>query len=263
MPGKMPGETEPRVTPARAEPVVSGPGDPERLEHPEPWRAGFQSPAREDEWVRSLAPSREGQTAPQLPVLDARGQQADLPGVSQPARPYQSPQSPVTVSYLLKQLELVRDDTEQFNSTLRRIQDAGQSDDPNDRAKSWEVISSKYWYDNIARHRNFHIVELAGIFGIIVIPELAEPAAADAADAIVQWACAAPPPMIGGLLAAAKMASPEMWQAVMRLLEPVLAARWTADYLPPELWDADRVMRSAELARGEGKRGVRNPFRRR
>ena len=257
----MPGETEPGVTPARAEPVVSGSSDPESHEYREPWRAGFQSTARADEWVRSLAPSREGQTAPQLPVPDARGQQAGLQGVSRPAGPYQPPQPPVTVSYLLKQLELVRDDTEQFNAILRSIQHAGQSDDPNDRAKSWEVISNKYWYDNIARHRNFHVAELAGIFGIVVIPELAGPGAA---DAVIQWACTAPPPMIGGLLAAASMTSPEMWQAVMRLLEPVLAARWAADRLPRDLWDDDRVVRAAaELARGEGKRGVVNRLRRR
>jgi hypothetical protein len=253
----MPGETGPGVTAARAEPLTTGSGDPEHHEYREPWRAGFQSSVREDEWVRSLAPSREGQTAPQLPVPDARGQQAGRQGFSPPARP----QSPVTVSYLLKQLELVRDDTEQFNAILRSIQDAGQSDDPNDRAKSWEVISNKYWYDNIARHRNFHVAELAGIFGIVVIPELAGPAAA---DAVIRWACTAPPPMIGGLLAAATMASPETWQTVMRLLEPVLAARWAADCLPAGLWDADRVMRSAaELARGEGKRGVVNRLRRR
>lgn len=250
------------LAPTRAETVISGSGDSVYHEHQESRRGGFQSAARADEWVKSLAPSREGQTAPQLPISGHSGQQAGAQGMAHPAERYQSPRQSVTVSHLLKQLELVGDDAGQFDSIMRGIFQAGrQSDDPNDRVKSWEVISNIDWYNNICKHRGFYLVELTEIFGIVVIPELVGPAAA---EAIARWAYAAPPPMIGGLLAAARKASPEMWQDVIRILEPVLAARWVADWSIQDQWDAGRVMRSiGELGRGEYTRGIFGRFRRR
>jgi len=176
-----------------------------------------------------------------------------------PAEWHQSSRQSVSVSYLLKQLELVGDDAGQFDSILRRIFQVGsQSDDPNDRAKSWEVISNNDWYNNLCEHHIFYLGDLAEIFGIVVIPELVGP---NAAEAIARWAYYAPPPMIGGLLAAARKAGPGTWQAVMRILEPVLAARWTADNLIQDQWDTSRVIRStAELGRGDNMRGILGRF---
>jgi hypothetical protein len=231
----------------------------ELQEHHEPRRDGLQSSIKPD--VSSLASSKAGLTAPQLPVTVRDRQQSGVEDTAQRDRWSESPPQFVSVSHLLKQLELVGNDTGQFDSILRRIFQAGrQSVDPNDRIKSWEVISHHDWYDNISKVQEFYLEELAGIFGIVVIPELAGP---DAPEAIARWACNAHPSTISGLLAAARQASPDAWQAVMRILEPVLAARWAADNLLADQWDADRALWSAaELGRGDNRRGFLNLRRR-
>jgi hypothetical protein len=252
-------EVELDLSPANAETVISRSGDAAHQEHHETRRGGVQDPVGSD--VSSLASSRVGQQAPQLPVPVRDRRQ---PGV-QDAAPqdgwFQSPPQVMSVSYLLKQMELVGNDAQQFGSILQRIFQAGaQSVDPNDRIKSWEVVSHSDWYDNISQFQEFYLEDLATIFGIVVIPELAGP---DAPEAIARWARNAQPPMVSGLLAAARQASHDTWQAVMRILEPVLAARWAADNLLPDQWDADRALWSAaELGRGDNKRGFLNLRRR-
>ncbi len=237
--------------PASAGSLAGGAEDAVYQEHQEPRPGGFQSPTAANEWAKSLAPSRAGQTPPPLPVQVRGGPQ---PGSQDPARQggwFESP-SP-SVSYLLKQLELVGNDAEQCDSILRRIPQIGrQPDDPNDRVKSWEVISDHNWYDNISKNYTFHPDTLATILGLVVIPDLDEP---DAAETIARWAVKAQPAMIGGLLAAAQQAGADNWQSVMRILEPVLAARWADQHLTAGQWDAHRARgTAAELGRGDGKR---------
>jgi hypothetical protein len=69
--------------------------------------------------------------------------------------------------------------------------------------------------------------------------------------------------MIGGLLAAARKTSPETWHAVIRILEPGLAARWAAESLIQDQWDDSWVTWStAELGRGDNRRGLLGRLRR-
>jgi hypothetical protein len=214
--------------------VADEPSPPETAEPAVPWQTSFEP----------------------IPV-----QQGEARSMTDQVARNQSPEQFVPVSDLLKLLELVRDDSGQFDSTLRRISQAGgQSDDPHDRARSWEVISHNDWYENICKNRTFDMERLAEIFGIVVIPELAGP---DASGVIARWAYGAPPRMIGGLLAAARKRSPETWHAVIRILEPGLAARWAAESLIQGMWDDSRVRRSAaELGRGDNRRGLLGRLRR-
>jgi len=257
-------EVELDPSPAHAETVISRSGDSAYQERHEPRRGGVPSPARRD--VSPLAPSKAGQQAPQLPVPVRDRQQA---GVQDPATQspwFGSSRQFESVSKLLEQLELVGNDREQFESILQRIfQTGSQPVDPNDRVKSWKVISHYDWYDNVSKFRKFYPDELAGIFGMVVIPELVEPYAPDVPYApveIARWARNAQPPMISGLLAAAKP-SPDTWQVVLRILEPVLAARWAAENSVADQWDADRALQlAAELGRGDNRRGLFNLRRR-
>jgi hypothetical protein len=149
-------------------------------------------------------------------------------------------------------------DRAQCEECLRAI-DERDFTDPDDRQDSWRIISSADWCEGVCKNA-FHPSELAGIFRVVVIPELAVPGAA---EAFGRWALKAPPPMIGALLAAASEAGDETWQSVVGLLEPFLALRLVSDSFIKDYWDTDRAYRfAAEFGRGEGK-GFRNPFRRR
>jgi hypothetical protein len=255
-PGPVPGPA-----PEFSETAVSGSGEPV---YPDYQRRGQAAahPARPDERARSLVPPKEGQQAPPLPVADRSGRDAGAPGVAHPPPRHQLSSEIATVSYLLRQLELVSADAAEFDAILRSISRADRREgDPDDRLKSWEVISNNDWFNNISKHREFYVKELAEVFAIVVIPELA--VQADPPAAIVRWADEAPSRMIGGLLAAAKQDSPEMWQVVIRLLEPVLASRWTVDNSIQAHWDASRAWWAlADLGRSDAKQGIRNRFRR-
>jgi hypothetical protein len=99
---------------------------------------------------------------------------------------------------------------------------------------------------------------IAEIFAVVVIPDLTGPDAPTAIAGIARWAHTAPPPMVDGLLDAARTADAETWQFVMQILEPAFAARWAADNLSPGQWDAARVARgTADKGRGDSKRGFR------
>ena len=237
---------------ARGETVISGHDG-----YPEHGRGRAQPSDRVDEQARSLAQSREGQVAPALDVPDRSGQQVDARNMA-----HQAPPQSVTMSYLLKQLELAGSDSERFISVLHGIFRIGRQSDEQliDRAKSWDVISNNDWLKNINKHREFRMEDLAGIFYFVVIPVLAR---ADSVELIIKWAYNAPPPMIGGLLIAAKHAGPEMWQETMQILEPVLAFRWTTESSIYDLWDDSRALRPVtELGSGDNKRGVLGRFRR-
>lgn len=198
-------------------------------------------------------------TPPALPVPDRSGQQADAGSIAQQTARHRSSAEVVAVSDLLRDLELVRDDTDKFESTLKRIAQArAQSITPNDRANSWEKIRHNEWYTHISERQVFHSSEIAGIFGMVVIPDLVGPDAPAVIAGIAQWAYTAPPPMIDGLLAAARKAGNDTWQDVMRILDSALAARWAAENLNQQQWDAGRVTWSAnEMGRGDARKGLR------
>lgn len=250
-----PREAVPRLEPIREEGPRGPSGDQVYDDEQDSWHGGYQSAAK-DQKMRSLATSKEGMTAPPLGV-SGRGEQQ--PNMAHQSERYPQPPAHATVSQLLRQLELIGNDTEQFNSILRRIFEVGiHPDDHRDRTKSWEIISDINWYNNISRNYEFHLAELASIFAIVVIPGFTDRVAA---EGIATWAWSAPPPMIGGLLVAARKHSPDAWNDIMHILEPVLAARWADMYALYDLWDPRRVMQgAAEFGSGDNRRGVLGRF---
>jgi hypothetical protein len=161
----------------------------------------------------------------------------------------------------LYRIDPITNNADQFNSILRRIFDVGiHPDNHRERAKSWDVISDINWYNHITEHWGIHLDDLAHIFRIVVIPDFTGPVAA---EVIARWACEAPPPMIGGLLAAARNADLDMWHVMMHILEPVLAARWATDNSIYEHWDPERISRGvADYGGGDNRRrGIRGLLR--
>jgi hypothetical protein len=149
---------------------------------------------------------------------------------------------PNTLAQLLVHLEYSRGDMQQFGRTMARIALVGnQSNDPADREKSWNIITEKHWFSNINQDRAFNVDELAQIFRVVIIPELS---VGNTPTAIATWALTAPPLMISGLLAAAKKSSMEDWQAVMGILEPVIAVRWASEHSIEDQWDSRRAIRA-------------------
>ena len=155
---------------------------------------------------------------------------------------------------------MLGEDQEQFESLLNAAHEADALT-PEERAKSWAVISGDGWHDTISRNNSFRSADLARIFSIVVIPDIAEQSAA---GAIAKWAAQAPAPMIEGLLVAAQQASRETWQLAMNILEPALAVRWASERYLPDLLDRDAVARyGTERSISGAAAGFRNPFRRR
>lgn len=149
----------------------------------------------------------------------------------------------MSLSSQLKQLEWLGENQTQFNSILNgmyRTYRAG-SIAPEELVRSWQVISSNDWYDNICRSNDFRSRDLEIIFITVVIPGLADQFSA---AEIAQWALQAPRPMVQGLLAAARSSGAETWHTVMGFLEPALAYRWTAENFMQDCWDSSRVIRS-------------------
>jgi hypothetical protein len=270
------GETAPEqqqstlgFAPIRPPMIDSGPHESAGHEQPRPSRAASRPAATMDQSTTSRVPPRVPQTQSTRPSSEPTGQQTAVGGPARPVRRHQSTAQPDTVSKLLERLELTRNDAAEFELTLQRISEVGRkTNDPSDRDRSWAIIADKHWYSKIDKDRAFNLDELTSIFGVVVIAELAvgrdtAGAIGRASKGIATWAADAPPLMIGGLLAAARKASPEVWQAVMGILEPVIAVRWAADNSIQEQWDARRANRSAaEPGHDDSKRG-RNLFRKR
>jgi hypothetical protein len=161
---------------------------------------------------------------------------------------------PAAVSDLLRRLE-VTVDIQVFQEVLREIDLARGVAEQADRARSRKIVSNIHWYDNICQRftHELDIGELAGIFQVIVIPDLAEQ---EVAEVIARWAMDAPPTVIGGLLVAARQSGNVAWQAMMRILQPILAYRWTVESDLRSLWDPSL----APGTKGEipkGRRGLR------
>jgi hypothetical protein len=198
-----------------------------------------------------LAPAREGEQAPALQLSRRDGTPADTRpssgGLRNPSRGSQEP-----VSSLLKQLELLGEDQRLFESLLDQICRVNDMT-PEERGRSWDVISSNGWYENICRNNSFRSTDLSNVFDVVVIPALAEQ---PSVEVLATWALKAPVPMVEGLLAAARMAGAEMNNTVMEILEPVLAYRWTVDNFMKDYWDSRRIVRSyAGPGRDDGTRG--------
>jgi hypothetical protein len=228
------------------------PGGPGHFPHPPaaPRQDWYQSP--ED----ALGSSRAGQEAPPLSLPSHGGQ--PVPGghpmaTSPPAGGGRGRATGIqgSASSLLRQLELLGEDQELFESILDRVCQAGGLP-PEERGRCWGVISSPDWYEHTSQVNSFRSGDLARILGLIVIPELAEPPV----EAIARWALEAPVPMVEGLLAAARTAGPEIWEIVMDILEPALAYRWTIASYMRDYWDGDRAVHPhVSLGRDEGKGG--------
>jgi hypothetical protein len=263
--GQQPDEPAVVVLPDQHDPTVTVPAlsrDPQ-----EPTVPSYQmhlAPAVNQE----LQDPRRG-TPPPLSLPDRRGQHANGGDAAQQSAPRQgTPQqterqplapAPVLMSDLLRDLELVRDDDERFAATLQSVIGVSRHPvTPNDRANSWDKIRHRDWYNNITGRQELSPSVIAEIFAVVVIPDLAGPDAPTAIAGIARWAHTAPPPMVDGLLSAARTVGVETWQNVMHILEPAFAARWAADNLSPGRWDAGRITGvAAEKGRGDSKRGFR------
>lgn len=163
-----------------------------------------------------------------------------------------------TVSSLLKQLELVGSDPGRFRACLEAIFSLRDVDDPGDRVKSWELISGKSWFRNVSKCELFQQRELAGIFSIVLIPELRRGGVRE--EAIAHWASEVPDEMIAGLLAAVREAEDQR-PVVHAILEPVLAARWAREKLMEDLWDKTWPEAAARADRGNDRGRLRDIVR--
>lgn len=187
-----------------------------------------------------LASLRDSKDAPPFRPAARGGPPASTRYTPEDVSPRGGGQEPV--SSLLKQLEWPEVDQAEFESILDGIRRSGVLTREECR-RSWSVISGNDWYENVTRENSFRSGDLAAIFSLVVIPDLdlAQPGA----EVIARWAVEVPNPMIEGLLTAAKMGGGETWETAMRILEPALAYRWTAEHwMPPGLWDQSRAVRS-------------------
>jgi hypothetical protein len=228
---------------------------------PEPTRPDLQvlqPPAWMNNRAMRLAATREGR-APQLPVTDRNVPQQgpyDEPaapsGAGQPTDPVapnsgQHNRGRLTVSHLLTELEMAGQDRERAESCLRAIRQLRGLDDPDERRASWRIISDVDWCERV--YDSFQPADLAAIFKLVAIPDIAEEGWA---EPIGQWSLRAPMPMIGGLLIAASEVSDDRkvnedtWRSVMRLLEPFLALRLVTASGITSQWDADLAWQAAK-----------------
>ena len=238
--------------------------------------SGQQVPAsyRPRSWTMDeVAPPRYGGDAPDLPFSDrADGQPHEQAEQSYPPRSYAQQQPPypqgqpyaqpvqpsyqhLTVSSLLRQLELAGSDPGRFRSCLEAIFRLRDVDDPADQLKSWELISGRHWFSNVSRCEVFQLRDLAMIFSIVLIPELRRGGVRE--EAIANWALDVPSGMISGLLAAVKEADDQL-PLVHAILEPVLAARWARDNSMEDLWDKNWPDTAAEADRRDDKSRFRD-----
>jgi hypothetical protein len=220
-----------------------------------------------------VAPPRDGRDAPDLSFGDRAGgqpheqaqqsyppqsyvqqQQPPYPQGQPYAQPVQPSYQHLTVSSLLRQLELAGSDPGRFRSCLEAIFRLRDVDDPADQMKSWELISGRHWFRNVSRCEVFRLPDLAMIFSIVLIPELRRGGVRE--EAIANWALDVPSEMIWGLLAAVTEADDQR-PLVHAILEPVLAARWARDNSMEDLWDKNWPETAAEADRRDDKSRLR------
>ena len=163
---------------------------------------------------------------------------------------------PATISELLKQLPAAAD-VEEFDFILRGILSPDSQPDTADRVKARREVSKGEWYKNICEKfgKVLWVNELAMIFQIIVIPDLAD---ATVAKKIADWAEHAQPVIIASLLTASMISGDDTWHSMMQILQPKLAYRWTIGHHMEMLWDPSLASQSA----GDPGRGRFSLFRR-
>jgi hypothetical protein len=237
-----------------------------------PWREEEVAPRRDGRDAPDLLPS--GRAAdPEVPPSPSAGQdsrdQGDAPAYAEgqpplsPGQPYTQPSQPpyqpfgrnVSVSSLLGQLELVVSDPARFRSYLEAIFRLRGIDDPDDRRRSWELISGKYWFSHVSKCEVLQQGDLAEIFSIVLIPELRRGGVRE--EAIANWALDVPAQMIAGLLAAVAEAADQR-PVVHAILEPVLAVRWARDWSMEGLWDRKWLEAAAEADHRDDKNRLRD-----
>ena len=192
---------------------------------------------------------REGKPPQLAPRIQRPGSPADQNQQGRDLRP-------AAISELLKQLPSAAD-VEEFNFILRGILSPDSQPDTADRVKARREVSKGEWYKNICEKfgKVLWVNELAMIFQIIVIPDLADPTVA---KKVADWAEHAQPVIIASLLTASKISGDDTWHSMMQILQPKLAYQWTIIHHMDMLWDPSLASQSA----GDPGRGRFSLFRR-
>ena len=213
------------------------------------------------EWGRhhrdrdSLGSRRQGQAAPPLPLASRPSQPPSAADYVQPAG-FQAGQDtsrpPGRIDLLLKQMRRAPD-SPALHEILQFIVASRTEAGRNERQEARRIMSHDDWYDSVAQSSGYRLGarELAGIFEIIVIPDLGK--AEDVTERIAGWADGADPEMICGLLVAARDAmlkertgftvrrSKNLLDQVRQIMLPRLASRWTREMGIAEWWDLDHL----------------------
>ena len=227
---------------------------------PEPG-AALQSEARAGSWPvatpGALGPLPRAGTPPPLPLRDrAPGEPGLLAQASEPVPPrlYEPGLARSAPDLLIRLIGTV--DSAEFKLLLQDVLTLGGEPDLGNRVDARRMLFEARWCTDTSRpaDRQLHADELARIFSVIVIPDLDRPRVG---REIAEWVAMAPPPVIGGLLAAARgdsrveRAGWEKYQAMMSLLQPPLAQRWAAENGLRAEWDPSLAARSRrEVGRG-------------
>jgi hypothetical protein len=226
----------PDAVPAREVPAHVADGDgqaPLNQESPSS-PAGHEIHARRDPWASPLAPPR-GASAPHLPVFD-HGPDPRYTPEDSPQYPESARQFP-PLNALLRKLETAQQG--EFEPIVEAIDAVGsQGTDHAERDRCRKIMANDHWYSNVCNQLEGEppIEKLGVIFGVIVLPDMVDH---DVAGSVAQWASHARPQVVAGLLTAAREESLETWQAMVRLLTPVLADRWAAEQRIQPYWRPD------------------------
>jgi hypothetical protein len=226
----------PDAVPAREAPARVADGDgqaPVNQESPSS-PADHEIHSRHDPWASPLAPPR-GASAPHLPVFDHSPDPRYPPGDS-PQYPEAAQRFP-PLNALLRKLETAQKG--EFEPVIEAIYIVGsQGTDHAERDQCRKIMANDHWYNNVCNQLDGEppIEKLGVIFAVIVLPDMADHGVA---GSVARWVSHARPQVVAGLLAAAREESLQTWQAMVRLLTPVLADRWTAEQRIQPYWRPD------------------------
>ncbi len=162
----------------------------------------------------------------------------------------------LAVNDLLKRLPEA-EDAKRFQDIVRDILNERSLPEFGERHLSRREVSKPEWYAQVSvkSHPTPVADLLAEIFEVIVIPDLDDP---EVIRKVSEWAERAAPPMVGGLLAAAKQSGPESSRKMMDIVQHRLAFRWMTENHMAEFW----YTVSAAPQAGEPDRPARFGFRR-
>lgn len=241
LPGPQWQRSEPRSEPARVQPVIVEPVrvEPERVEpepvEPEPVEpepvlerppTSAEPPPTDEapeyeEWQESVGKHRAAD--PQKELTPGRSQRR------------QAPARRLAVNVLLKKLPEAEKNSERFHDIVRDILDERNPPEFDDRHLSRREISKPDWYTRVRdnSHHDALIDLLAAIFEVIIIPDLDLP---EVIGKITEWVEGADPPVIGGLLVAAKQSGDDSSRKMMEVVQPRLAFRWMLEKNMDDLW---------------------------